>query len=279
VDTLNGAGGSDTYVVGGTIGSGFEGIDVITDKGTGVGEVDRIVAAAGTAAVDIALKSFSAAATGIERIDASPTTGVVRLLGDGTANTFNFSGVSLVGANLTIDVDAGNDSVLGSASGDRILAGLGVDTIDGASGNDVLTGGGGLDVLRGGGGADTVGYALLADAITGGTASAPTFEKVTDFRVGLDQFDVSTLPPTGGFKNLGAVAYLTSAGIGTLLNPTNFVGNGAATFTYGSGSALRTFIAFNNAADGYSSIADAVVEITGYSFASGFNSLSQITLV
>jgi len=279
VDTLNGAGGSDTYVVGGTIGSGFEGIDVITDKGTGVGEVDRIVAAAGTAAVDIALKSFSAAATGIEQIDASPTTGVVRLLGDGTANTFNFSGVSLVGANLTIDVDAGNDSVLGSASGDRILAGLGVDTIDGASGNDVLTGGGGLDVLRGGDGADTFVYTLLTDAITGGTASAPTFEKVTDFRVGLDQFDVSTLPPTGGFKNLGAVAYLTSAGIGTLLNPTNFVGNGAATFTYGSGSALRTFIAFNNAADGYSSIADAVVEITGYSFASGFNSLSQITLV
>ena len=64
-----------------------------------------------------------------------------------------------------------------------------------------------------------------------------------------------------------------------LLSATNFVAHGAATFSFGSGSALRTFIAFNDATAGYGASSDAVVEISGFSYASGFNSLSRISIV
>jgi Ca2+-binding RTX toxin-like protein len=276
-DVLNGAGGSDTYVVSGT--NGFEGLDTWADSGKGAGEVDRLVAAAGSGAVDIGMKAFSVAATGLEQIDATATTGLVRLLGDAAANTLNFTGATLLGSNLRIDVGAGNDIVLASAGDTQILAGLGDDVVDAGAGNDTVTGGGGLDSLKGGDGADSFVYTLLTDAITGGSTAAPTFERISDFRVGADSFDISTTPPVGGFRNLGAVAFLTTSGLGTLLNTTNFLANGAATFTYGSGAALRTFIAFNNATAGYSSTQDAIVEITNYTFATGFTSLAQISIV
>ena len=237
-----------------------------------------MVSASGSDAVDIGLRGFSAA-TGIEVIDATATTGAVRLLGDSNANTLNFTGVSLLGANLSIEGGAGNDSITGSASSDAILGGLGVDTLIGADGDDTLNGGGGRDVLNGGNGADTFNYTTLTDAIVGGTASAPTFEKIIGFMVGQDRFDLTTLPGAGGFSNQGAVTALTTSAIGTLLSTSNFVANGAATFTSGSGTSQRTFIAFNNATAGYSSSTDAVVEITGYGFAGGAASLGQISLV
>lgn len=278
-DTLIGGEGSDTYLVSGTSANGFGGFDLWADGGTGAGDLDRLVVAPGSVAVDVGMKSFSAAATGLEEIDASATTGVVRLLGDDAANNFNFTGVRLLGANLRVDVGAGNDVVRGSVDNDTVLAGLGVDGVDGGAGDDNLTGGGGLDSLTGGAGADTFVYTLLTDAITGGTTSAPTFERISDFVVGADRFDVSTAPPAGAFRSLGAVSYLTTSAIGTLLNSSTFVANGAATFTYGSGSALRTFIAFNNATAGYSQTADAIVEISNVTFAPGFDNLSQITII
>ena len=74
-------------------------------------------------------------------------------------------------------------------------------------------------------------------------------------------------------------ACLTNAALTTLLSPTNFGSSGAATFTYGSGTSLRTFIAFNDGSAGFNAITDAVVEITGYRFATGFSSLSEISIV
>jgi hypothetical protein len=87
--------------------------------------------------------------------------------------------------------------------------------------------------------------------------------------------DVATPPPINGFKNFGVQSSLTSSSIATLLNSSNFVANGAATFGFGS----RAFLALNNGDAGFSSATDAVLEITGYSFASGFSSLSQISFV
>ena len=172
-----------------------------------------------------------------------------------------------------------SSDLTGSAGADAILGGLGVDTLIGADGDDTLTGGGGLDVLNGGNGADTFNYTTLTDAIVGGTASAPTFEKITGFMVGQDRFDLTTLPEAGGFRNLGAVTALTTSAIGTLLSASDFVANGAATFTCASGAGQRTFIAFNNATAGYSSSTDAIVEITGCGFADGATSLAQISLI
>ena len=212
-------------------------------------------------------------------IDATATTGVVRLLGDATANVLNFSGSTLLGANLRIDSGDGNDTVTGSSGSDTILAGLGVDTVNGGNGDDTIISGGGLDVLSGGLGVNSFVYTLLTDGIVGGSTSARTFEKIRDFTVGRDRFDVSTVPAAGDFRQLGALSGLTNAALATLLSSTNFVASGAATFTYGSGASLRTFIGLNDGNAGFNALSDAVLEITGYQFASGFTSLSQISIV
>jgi hypothetical protein len=49
-----------------------------------------------------------------------------------------------------------------------------------------------------------------------------------------------------------------------LLTTSNFLANGASTFTFGSGAELRTFIALNDATAGYESGTDSIIEITGY---------------
>jgi Ca2+-binding RTX toxin-like protein len=274
-DSLNGAGGSDTYVVRGTTTNGFGGYDVYADKGTGVGEVDRIVVAAGSDAVDIGLTGFSAT-TGIEVIDGTATTGTVRLVGNSAANNFNFSTTTINGANVLIDAAEGNDTVTGSNGSDRILGGLGNDSLNGGGGNDTLQSGSGLDTLTGGGGADRFNYTTLSDGLMVVSAtSVLQFERISDFVIGQDLIDVATSPPANGFKTLGVQSSLTIGSIAALLNSSNFVANGAATFGFGS----RTFLALNNADAGFSSASDAVLEITGFTYASGFSSLSQISFV
>jgi Ca2+-binding RTX toxin-like protein len=274
-DSLNGAGGSDTYVVQGTTTNGFGGYDVYADKGTGAGELDRIVVAAGSDAVDIGLTGFSAT-TGIEVIDGTATTGTVRLVGNSAANNFNFSTTTINGANVLIDAAEGNDIVTGSSGSDRIFGGLGNDSLNGGGGNDTLQSGSGLDTLTGGGGADRFDYTTLSDGLM--MVSAPSvlqFERISDFVIGQDLIDVAASPPTNGFKTLGVQSSLTSGSIAALLNSSNFVANGAASFGFGS----RTFLALNNGDAGFSSASDAVLEITGFAYASGFSSLSQISFV
>ena len=84
--------------------------------------------------------------------------------------------------------------------------------------------------------------------------------------------------PAGGFRNLGTVAGLNDTALGNLLSASNLVTN-AAIFSFGSGTSLRSYIAFNDASAGYNASGDTVLEISGYSYASGFTSLAQISPV
>lgn len=275
-DWLDGGADADTYLVGGITASGFNGYDTYADSGDGAGDQIR---AEGTGPVDVGLRGFSAA-SGIESIINATTGGAqVRLLDSGAGNILDFLLVELVGGNILIDAAGGNDSVTGSAAADRILGGTGNDNLNGAAGGDTLTGGAGLDILTGSDGADTFVYTTLTDGIVGGSSSSRTFERITDFTVGLDSFDVTAAPAAGAFKTLGAVGGLTNTAISNLLNSTNFVANGAATFTFGSGSSQRTFVAFNDAAAGYIAATDAVLEITGYTFAADVHSLAQLSIL
>lgn len=72
---------------------------------------------------------------------------------------------------------------------------------------------------------------------------------------------------------------LNEMALGSLLSATTCVANGAATFSFGSGTSLRSFIAFNDATGGFNPTSDAVLEISGFSYASGFNTLAQISIV
>ncbi len=134
-DVLDGGDGSDTYRVTGNGSAGFHGYDTYADSGASTGGVDRIVAL-GTGDVDIGLKGNFGTASGIEAIDATGATGRVRLVGDNTAQTLDFRGVTLTGTNLVIDAANGNDTVFGGAGSDTLLSGFGQDLADGADGGD-----------------------------------------------------------------------------------------------------------------------------------------------
>ncbi|MDZ7855644.1 calcium-binding protein [Sphaerotilus sp.] len=132
-DTVDGAGGSDTYRITGNMARGFQGYDVYADTGTS--GTDRIVAA-GTGDVDIGFKGNFGPASGIEVIDANGATGTVRLLGDSGAQTLDFRGVTLTGTRLVIDAGNSNDVVYGSGAADTLVSHNGEDTLDGAGGGD-----------------------------------------------------------------------------------------------------------------------------------------------
>ena len=278
-DTLDGKAGSDSYEVSGAgpdwingVPYTFSGYDTYKDSGPST-DTDRILAI-GSSPVDIGLTGFSLA-TGIEQIvNATSNASTVRLLGDYKANTLDFSSISLIGSNFLIDGGDGSDTISGSVLADRISGGRGEDQIAGNAGIDVLTGGLEMDRLTGGAEADTFVYTNLQDGLwAGGTK----FESVSDFVVGTDKFDISMVPTA--IQTLGQASALNPTAIGSLLSSTNFLANGVATFSYASSGTTRTFIAFNDSVAGFNLSTDAVVEITGFKYATGSTALSQITLV
>lgn len=145
-DMLNGGKGSDIYRVTGNYAGGwssFSGFDSYND--TGASGIDKI-AALGDGDVDIGLKSFNAG-SGIEVIDASGTTGVVRLLGGWTDDVLDFRGATLLGGNIGIDGGDGQDTLVGTRNGDDIYGGKGKDILVGNVGADRLDGGAGNDLI------------------------------------------------------------------------------------------------------------------------------------
>jgi hypothetical protein len=129
-------------------------------------------------------------------------------------------------------------------------------------------------VLTGGSGADRFDYTKVKEAQWTGYGSV---EKVTDFVVGSDMFDVATVPVA--MKVFGSTTALTTTAIGALLSSAVFLANDVASFSCTTDGVTRSFVAFNDGVSGYNSSLDGLVEITGYSYASGFSSLSQIALV
>ena len=132
------------------------------------------------------------------------------------------------------------------------------DTLTGNSANNTISGLGGADILTGAEGSDTFKYALKDSLLSG-------YDKITDFAIGMDKIDGPKVVSTSNLKELGAVASLDQSGISAVLSNANFTANGAATFSFSSGSTTRTFLALNDTEAGFSSATDAIIEITGYS--------------
>ena len=227
-DSLDGGNGSDTYLVSGNQAGGwssFAGFDTYADSGAS--GTDRIVATG--ADVDIGLRNFSAALSGIEEIDASGATGTVRLVGDWSADTIDLRGVTVLG-NVVVDGASGDDRLIGGTSNDvlgggngndLLVGGAGQDALDGGKGNDLLLGSQGLpsgrELFVGGTGNDRIALAYndhsavdirggslsgkdgSADLITlVGTRGALAFSAmVLDFEVGKDRIDLSQLRDAG----------------------------------------------------------------------------------
>jgi len=116
------------------------------------------------------------------------------------------------------------------------------------------------DILTGTNGADVFSLNHLSDAYW-----SMTPDRITNLQTSLDTIDSpfsrgSAINP----KQLGSVKTLDASAIGGLLTSKNFAKNGASTFTFGSGSDLRTFLAINDNRAGFNINSDSVIEITGY---------------
>lgn len=103
---------------------------------------------------------------------------------------------------MIVDAGNGNDTVNGSKGADIISGGKGADRLMGNGGNDFLDGGEGNDVLDGGSGDDTLKGGAGADIFRfgiNGRVSKMDFydlmgdDKITDFTVGEDKLDLSSL--------------------------------------------------------------------------------------
>ena len=267
VDLLDGSGAADLYLV---VTSADHGAAEFTDTGlTGTDEVRFTSATAGqTLTLYAGDTGLETAVIGTGTAQAAVTTGTTALNIDATA----------LANGLTITGNAGANGLKGTAFADSINGNAGIDTITGLAGADAIAGGSGLDVLSGGADGDRFIYTSLTDGLVGGTSTARTFETITDFQVGLDSVDA---PGTTvrNVKVLGAVTALTDTAIGALLNASsggsaNFAGDGASIFSFGT----RTFLAINNSVATYSATADAIAEITGFSYSNGATGLSNITI-
>lgn len=196
-DRLNLGAGSDIYRVNGNYAGGwssFQGFDTYVDDGTsGTDSIQAI----GPGDVDIGLTGFSAA-SGIEVVDGTRTTGTVRLLGDWNANVLDFSSTTFVGTNIVIDGGDGNDTITGSA---------GADVIWGGKGNDALNLGGGSDTYRvtGAVGSGFQGYDTYKDS---GTSGIDTIQAI-----GTGNVDIGL---TGLAANSGIDAVDASGATGTV---------------------------------------------------------------
>jgi len=136
-------------------------------------------------------------------------------------------------------------------------------SLDGGLGDDTLVGGIGRDTITGGSGKDLFSFAA-GDALISGTTSL-SFDRITDFAIGVDRLNGVTPVSSINLNKLGTVgASLTSTTIASLLTTTAFTANGAAAFTFGSGAGLRTFIGLNDAVAGFQASTDNIIEITNY---------------
>jgi hypothetical protein len=138
---------------------------------------------------------------------------------------------------------------------------------NGSSTEDSLNFKSGLDVLTGLGGSNTFKVDKLTSAIAVSTMSQLSFDRITDFKIGIDSLDAPVSASARELQELGRLQALTFNDIGNLLNAgTNFKANSASTFTYDDqmfGS--RTFLALNDSNAKFSSLTDSIIEITGYS--------------
>ena len=135
----------------------------------------------------------------------------------------------------------------------------------GSAKNDTLSFSSAVDVLTGLTGADRfVLPSLTSCLISGGVI--PSFDRLTDFQIGVDQIDAPNPIAPGMSKDLGTLQTLSTLNLSQLLNSVSFTSNSSAVFRYEDNNmGQRTFLALNDNNAGFDSKRDAIIEITGFS--------------
>ncbi|WP_225205540.1 beta strand repeat-containing protein [Novosphingobium huizhouense] len=265
-DILTTLGGNDQV-------TGGKGNDIIS---TGAGndliiyakgdDTDSIDAGAGVDTLQVAAgatKLMLSAISGVEIITGS---GFV-INGTSGGDTLDFSAVTSIAKDVTIDGLGGNDTILGTTLADQIDGGKGNDTVSGGlgddlllgrAGDDVLNGGAGNDRIDGGAGNDRIFGGIGSDTLTSGTGkdtfvfssiadsnAAAGIDHITDYsrkngdRIDLSQIDANTnlagdqaffFIGTAGFYAAGQLRYANVSGHTEVYGDVN--GDGVADFTF-----------------------------------------------
>ena len=173
---------------------------------------------------------------------ASVTVGFNAIQGLGLGEAGTLSGPALFSTSATqLAATSGNPAYQsGDGAANVLKTGSGADQLTGLAGSDVFQ-------------VSSPGLSLLG-----------ALDRITDFSVGVDSLDGLTAVAADKMARLGAVTALSEAGIASLLTANSFGASGAATFTLGSGSTARTFVALNDGVAGFQATADTLLEITGY---------------
>jgi len=156
-------------------------------------------------------------------------------------------------------------NVRGSENADIITGSNAANDLSGGAGDDLISGLFGSDKLTGGAGKDTFNFGR-------GDSLLDAFDRITDLEIGVDQID--GLIANSSVRNFGSVRSLNLSDLGQVLNNRSFDANLAASFSLGSGSNTRTFLALNDNRAGFQANSDTVIEITGYS-----GSLSDLKII
>ena len=244
-DSLNGTDGNDTLV-------GFSGNDTL-DGGAGS---DILIGGLGN---DIYI------------VDTTTDTIIENASGgtDTIQSSINYTIAAANIENLTLTGTAAINGT-GNAANNVITGNTANNILNGGSGNDILNGGLGIDTLIGGTGIDRFDYRTLANSVFN------SVDVITGFNASNNLFLVATARSV--FNNVGTVATLDTDGITAKLTSASFTANSAAQFTFGSAFGSRTFVAINDATDGFGATTDAIIEVTGLTGTLGLNNFTT-TLV
>lgn len=128
----------------------------------------------------------------------------------------------------------------------------------------------GVDSLTGTSVGDRFVLNRLSDALW---SSNP--DRILNLQAGTDTIDSPQARSNPLYpKQLGAVKTLDSVGLSALLTNKTFAKNGAVSFTFDSGSSMRTFLAINDGVSGFNANSDSIIEITGFT-----GSLSSLGII
>jgi len=175
----------------------------------------------------------------IQNDDVSSSTSKTLAAGQSSLNLTGTGRINGIG-------NTGDNSIIGNSSDNQIIGRGGKDTLTGSSNplaNDI----------------DSFGYGSISDSLLA------AYDVITDFR-SVDKI----LAPTATigetlYASLGTIDSLSATSLASLLTPTSFLANAARAFVV-SGS-TGTFLALNDATDGYQPNQDAIIHLQNYSVA------------